>query len=410
MATGKRTSRAEAQKRGSRRKAKTAVPAEPPKICNRCGAENPSNAEICSECESERFAPSWVLALRHITRNFVVQITQPSPRSSATEPGLTLNKWWPGGSHTIHIRTAEHWERIKEIVDTDLARHLGWKTREEVAAELEARAAAAESVDQVALDALETNPELILKIAEGLRVETISREDLPRVAEQLSKIAAIFAGVDEARQLAIRRLVEELPTQKAAAINQLTELMGELTIGQITAVTSEVRRRVAMLETFTDRINDERTYEISGDESIHRLLEQAMWIVDDRYWLMHSNRQLRTVVAKELAATDKRFEGHRPDFVCGTVDRRLIIIEIKRPSHTLDIEDLNQLEQYVRICRNTESVSGFEALLVGSKVADELRDTLDMRSKSFKVRTYTELVSDTRRRYTNYLDALEKPA
>jgi hypothetical protein len=259
------------------------------------------------------------LALRHVTKNFVVQITEPSPQSSAKEPGLTLNKWWPGGSHTIHIRTAEHWERIKEIVDADLARHLGWKTRAEIAREIEARAAAAESVDRAALEALQTNPELIVKIAEGLRVETIDREDLPRVAEQLSKIAAIFAGVDQARQLAIRRLVEELPKQKTRAINELTELMGELTIGQITAVTSEVRRRVAMLETFTDRINDERTYEISGEESIHRFLERAMWIVDDRYWLMHSNRQLRTVVTNQLADEDKRFERHRPDFVCGTV-------------------------------------------------------------------------------------------
>jgi RecB family endonuclease NucS len=88
-------------------------------------------------------------------------------------------------------------------------------------------------------------------------------------------------------------------------------------------------------------------------------------------------------------------------------DRRLIIIEIKRPSHTLDVEDLNQLERYVRICRNTENVASFEALLVRSRVSEELRGTLDMRSKSFKVRTYTELVSDTRRRYTSYLKALE---
>jgi RecB family endonuclease NucS len=184
--------------------------------------------------------------------------------------------------------------------------------------------------------------------------------------------------------------------------------MNDLTIGQITAVTNEVRRRVALLETFTDRINDDRTYEISGEESVHRLLERAMWIVDERYWLMHSNRQLRTVVADQMAKEDKKFEKHRPDFVCGTVDKRLIIIEIKRPSHVLTVKDLNQLERYVVLCEEYDDEhSSFEAILVGSKVSEDLRRTLKVRGASFKARTYTQLVTDTRRRYTKYLEALE---
>ncbi len=42
---------------------------------------------------------------------------------------------------------------------------------------------------------------------------------------------------------------------------------------------------------------------------------------------MHSNAQLRTVVAKQLAKEDEKYKAKRPDFVCGTVDRKLIIIE-----------------------------------------------------------------------------------
>jgi ribosomal protein L40E len=397
-------------KKAKAKRTRTAKGDATPKICDRCGAENPQGAEECVECGKDRFAPSWVRALRHITRNFLVQVTQPSAESSNQDLRVTLYKWWPGGKGTVHINSQEHWERIKEIIDTDLAQHLGWATKAAIAAELDARRQAAADFDSEAATLLQENPALLVKIAEGLKLESIDKEDLPRVADSLGKIARILAGVDESHQLAIRQLVEKLPKQKAAAISQLSELMNELTIGQITAVTNEVRRRVALLETFTDRINDERTYEIKGDESVHRLLERAMWIVDERYWLMHSNQQLRTVVGEEMAKGDKRFEKRRPDFVCGTVDRRLIIIEIKRPSHTLAVEDLNQLERYVRICRNTEDISGFEALLVGSKVSEELRGTLDMRSKSFKVRTYTELVSDTRRRYTKYLEALETPA
>ena len=166
-----------------------------------------------------------------------------------------------------------------------MAGHLGWSSKAEISAEIEARRKEQASFDAEAKEILGANPELLVKIAEGLKLESIDPEDLPRVADSLGQIAGILAGVDESHQLAIRQLVEKLPKQKAAAIAQLSELMNDLTIGQITAVTNEVRRRVALLETFTDRINDERTYEINGDESVHRLLERAMWIVDERYWL-----------------------------------------------------------------------------------------------------------------------------
>jgi hypothetical protein len=165
------------------------------------------------------------------------------------------------------------------------------------------------------------------------------------------------------------------------------------------------------LNLFKERVLDERTYEIRGDGSIHRLLEQAMWIVDERYWLMHSNSHLRTVVGKDLAKQDKRFEQQRPDFVCGSVDNKLIIIEIKRPSHTLEVDDLNQLETYVRLCNKyDDDHSTFDAYLVGNRQSDDLRETLKLRRETFKVRTYTQLIKDTERRYEGYLQALEPAA
>ncbi len=91
--------------------------------------------------------------------------------------------------------------------------------------------------------------------------------------------------------------------------------MEQLTLGQITAVTSEVQRRVNLLELFKQRLHDERTYEIRGANSIHRLLESAMWIVNEHYWLMHSNETLRTIVGDEVVKKDRRHGSKCPDFV-----------------------------------------------------------------------------------------------
>jgi len=113
------------------------------------------------------------------------------------------------------------------------------------------------------------------------------------------------------------------------------------------------------------------------------------------------------VVTKQLEKEDAQHKAKRPDFVCGTVDKKLIIIEIKRPSHKLDVDDLNQLERYVVLCNKyDDDHTSFEAMLVGHEQTDELRQTMRVRKETFKVRTYTQLVSDTERRYAKYLDAL----
>lgn len=162
-----------------------------------------------------------------------------------------------------------------------------------------------------------------------------------------------------------------------------------------------------MLKLFKERVLDERTHEIRGDGSIHRLLEQAMWIVDEHYWLMFSDNQLRSIVTKQLLKEDRNHELERPDFVCGAVDKKLIIIEIKRPSHTLTVKDLNQLERYVVLCEQYHTDhSGFDAILVGQKKSDDLERTLKVRGNRLKVKTYTDLIGDTERRYKSYLDAL----
>lgn len=368
-------------------------------------------ATACSNCRKTRWAPSWVRELRRVNRSFAVQVTDPHPSAGSTDPRLTLHKWWPGANATFNINTAAQWEAVKTLVDTELARFLGWKTTTAVKQELRARDEAAVELDATIRGLAAKNPRLFTEIVKGIKPEQVSDEDLPQLGEAIGEIAQILLNVDESHRQAIRQLIKKLPKQRELALRQLSELMDELTVGQITAVTSEVKRRVGLLNLFKEQVLDERTYEIRGEKSIHRLLERAMWIIDERYWLMHSNAQLRTVVTKQLAKEDVALRANRPDFVCGTVDKKLVIIEIKRPSHTLDVDDLNQLERYVVLCNKyDDNHTAFDAILVGHVQSDELRQTMKVRKETFKVRTYTQLVGDTERRYKQYLDALEARA
>lgn len=378
------------------------------KVCDACGAINEIAASECSECGKQRFAPDWVLQLRRLNRSFVVQVTKAHPSAESQDPRLTLYKWWPGGKATFNITRFGDWERVKGIVDTDLAPFLGWSSSTKVKQAIRQRRTDKKDTSELLGELVTSNPGVMAEIVKRINLSKVTDENVGGLADAIGDIAEVLVAADELQRLQIRELVKKLPAQGRVALQQLTDLMEELTLRQITAVTGEVKRRAGLIQVFKERVLDDRTYEIRGDGSIHRLLEQAMWIIDDRYWLMHSNKQLRTVIGEELTKSDKKLEKHRPDFVCGMVDNRLIIIEIKRPSHVLEVADLNQLERYVVLAREYQSYSSFEAILVGSKKSSDLTRTLAVRGSGFKVRTYTELVSDTERRYRRFLDALKR--
>src|SRR5438874_1159646 len=134
------------------------TPAPPKRICDRCGHLNASAAEECSECGSKRFAPSWVLQQRRINRQFAVQVTEPSALSEKQDPRLTLNKWWPGGRATFHVPTVQQWERVKKLVDDDLAQFLGWKTRQAVKKAISDRQEETRELSGDLQSAAESNP------------------------------------------------------------------------------------------------------------------------------------------------------------------------------------------------------------------------------------------------------------
>ena len=82
-------------------------------------------------------------------------------------------------------------------------------------------------------------------------------------------------------------------------------------------------------------------------------------------------------------------------------------MELKRPSHKREVEDLNQLEQYMIVAEKYTQFRSYEAYLVGQQIDEELKRTLKHRSSSFKILTYVDLIDDTRKRYHEFLETLQ---
>src|SRR6266849_3715225 len=369
------------------------------RICKKCGAANIANAQTCMTCGSARLAPTWVLARREVTKHFEVQITRSSERFGEPTRRITLSKWWPGSagrSPSLHIPTPEQWDLVRDIVEGDFGRRLGWRvlgTRSRLPVAPLTKDDLRELVRQNPDVAREVVADDLNEAPEGWTPDEIARAD---------GIARAETRFDRGLVPAYRRLINRLPNESAEALEELEQLLTSWSLHQITRVTAEIRRRLDLIGLFEELVLDEKTYELKGERSIHRTLESAMWIVDESYWLMTSNRTLRTLISQKLAKERRRETSLRPDFACAQLLSEGVLVELKRPAHPLTLADLNQAERYLVLAERFAPAVSWRAILMGQNATDETIRTAKYRP-AVTVQTFAELLADARHRYMEYL-------
>lgn len=375
-------------------------------ICDRCGYENDPSSEKCNKCNSHRFAPRWVAKKCPINQQVSVEITTSDPRYGPVQNRITLAKWWPGGSSSFHVPNVEQWNRIQKIVNEELGPILGWKGIEYRMERYMRSTARDKDFVKIARQMADERPEFLAKLLDSIDTKKLGKEDLERLSTILIQLGEILSQGSTDFREAFMAVLDSLPNQEQKALERLNALLQTWSLQQITAVALTVRSRLDTIKLFKKQILDQRTHEIKGDNSIHRILEKAMWMIDEHYWLLKSNETLRKLIGNEMSKIDKkRFGKKRPDFVCGSVGERLVLVELKRPSKKLTIEDLNQLETYLTIAeRYTSDYRYYSAFLVGNKKDSDLMRRLKHRSPNFKVLTYSDLVTKTEERYQKYLE------
>lgn len=248
-----------------------------------------------------------------------------------------------------------------------------------------------------------------------------SKKEIPkRIAELVDKQGADFAfqllsAVDSAIprgqeriRLALQEVIERLAKEPVVALDELTTLMDEWSLLQVTSLLNVLKGRLHAIETFEEIILDDNTYELKGDKSVHRALERSMWIFSDDYWIAQSNKTLRTLIGNDLAKEDKKYKDNRPDFACvDAVRRGTVIVEIKRPSVELTKDEVDQAERYLRIVsKRSGSKKKPTVYLVGGKISSEARELSEMRGYPI-VMTYQDVVENARQRYQEYLRVVE---
>jgi hypothetical protein len=254
------------------------------------------------------------------------------------------------------------------------------------------------------VDFFEENPEVVEKFI-SLKMQGY---DFDYIFDLLRVIDKAILGSSERVRTAFKEVVEKISSEDAKSMQELSDLMGKYNLFQITSVTNLVKYRLDTINNLETMIHDERTYEIKTDNSIHRLLEKNMWLIDEQYWIAQSNKSLRNFIGAEIEKTHSDFKNKRPDFACVDFENKLIILELKRPSIELRKDALDQAEMYLRVIKKykTESYKNINVIVLGNKISSEAYEIVDLR-KGVEIKTYEDFLSKTRKRYKSYLDAVE---
>jgi hypothetical protein len=129
-----------------------------------------------------------------------------------------------------------------------------------------------------------------------------------------------------------------------ADVLALAEVLKEFGLADLAYTGGQARRRLQFLDEVERHARDESTLE----STMHKALETNLWFFGAEYSLVSTNKTLAKTIE---VYTGEKFVGpnarKRPDLLLAeSVSERHLLIEFKRPSHTIDRDDENQAEKY----------------------------------------------------------------
>lgn len=141
-----------------------------------------------------------------------------------------------------------------------------------------------------------------------------------------------------------RTVLEQIDAAEHQDVAVLAVALAEFGVLETGRIAQQAQHRLRFLDELDKLITNDDTKEAS----VHTALATNLWVFGVEFSLVVSNKTLANTVRKY---TNEKFTGprarHRPDLLLLTeLGQRYKLVEFKRPSHTLDRQDISQAEQY----------------------------------------------------------------
>lgn len=211
--------------------------------------------------------------------------------------------------------------------------------------------------------------------------------------EPESKVEPIVSVILDALERSdYRTVLEYIHEAEHSDISKLAEVLAEFGLAEIAIVGDQAKSRLEFLDRFELLCQKKET----DEKLIHSSLENNLWIFGVQYSVFSSNKTLKRQVEDCLGKkyTGKR-SSKRPDLMLSVNHAsEYLLIEFKRPSHSLKHADYQQATGY----RNDFvpfTNADIKLLLIGGKRGSDLSPSHN-KEPNTNIMIFDEIISNSR--------------
>lgn len=244
-----------------------------------------------------------------------------------------------------------------------------------------------------------------------------------------SKLPEILRGIGHGNLVAA---IAELAAERHPDLDRVAAKIVELTQEEVGSFVSIARARVKAIAALKKIVKDSKFGNKREEDKVQELLENAPWMIDPAFsTAVAADQQMSTTfdaLAKELkigkhAGPDPKNKKERPDlvFLISSGAGRVVIVELKAPTISLDSTHLAQLEAYMEQAEewlaNLGRPFSVQGHLIGNlDTTGRARDVLALRRRlkkrgvdeQWNVRSFLQLLEETEQVHGEILKAYEK--
>jgi hypothetical protein len=196
-------------------------------------------------------------------------------------------------------------------------------------------------------------------------------------------------------------IIQNIEETRNNDIEKFADALSTFGLLEMSIISSQTISRLRYLDELGLLIANPKTLE----KEIHIALEKSTWILGDDYSVIFSDTNLKRAIHEVL---DKRYKGDkeldRPDLLLGRkLDKRLVLIEFKRPSFTLNRDVERQAVEYKDELAVYFGNQPFELNLMGGKIKQNITEI----PQGIKYITYLDIISVAKNRLEWLINELE---
>lgn len=159
--------------------------------------------------------------------------------------------------------------------------------------------------------------------------------------------------------------LREAAESKHNPLSVISEILRVARVAELAGFGRIADRRIAVIKELEKLKDDEHTEEAS----FQKLITAAPWLINPQWAPIVANQSFSTLktefekyfkqrTGQDIALNDFSNPGKRPDFVISSQGSTIHIIEIKRPQHTLQNEEMNRINTYMEIMVDFFNIPG----------------------------------------------------